>query len=77
MKEMCMLQRWVYEEGAGWRENQIGICSGLTKSNIAEMLTEERCGTTRCPFFKPAKLGRPEEILRREINGQVVFARRY
>ena len=77
MKTECVLQKWVYEEENGWRENPAGVCSGLTKSDIGTMLVEDRCGTTRCPFFKPADLGQPEEITRSEdAAGHVIFKRR-
>ena len=77
MKATCMLQTWVFEEGVGWRENPVGVCSGLTKSEIGTIMAEDRCGTPRCPFFKPAELGRPDEIIRSEdANGRPVFIRR-
>lgn len=76
-RDKCMLQAWVYEDGVGWRENLAGSCSGLNKNAIAKMLNTGRCGTTLCPFFKPASLGRPDEIIRDELpNGRVTFTRR-
>lgn len=75
--EKCIMQEWVFEDGVGWRKNESGTCSALTKSFIGEMLVENRCGSARCPFFKPASLGGPEEILRREtIAGKIIFERR-
>ena len=75
--EKCIMQAYVYEDGVGWRENESGICSALTRSFIGVMLAEGRCGTTRCPFFKPAKYGGPEEVIRHEDGrGRVTFERR-
>lgn len=76
-EEKCIMQRYVFEDGVGWRENESGICSALTRSFIGDMLAEGRCGTTRCPFFKPAKYGGPEEVIRQEDRrGRVTFERR-
>ena len=73
----CVLQAWVWEDETGWRRNEAGVCSGLTKSYIGKMLAEDRCGSTRCPFFKPASLGTPGELIRHDWpNCRNTFERR-
>ena len=74
----CYAEMWTYDDTfGGWVDNKAGVCSALKKPDIADMKRSGKCGTRACPFYKPAKAGMPDAIIRYDYsNGTTKFGPR-